>query len=60
MKYLHKMTSYGKLFSDELIEWLLESGFIKSQWQMYIHYNYASDGTDIYVLSYFNDYVYWY
>ena len=37
------MTISGKLFADELTEWLLESGFIQSQYQMFIYYNYALD-----------------
>ena len=31
LKYMHGMTKYGKLFADELIEWLLEAGFIQSK-----------------------------
>ena len=54
------MTNSGKLFSDELIEWLLEAGFIQSQCQMSIYYKYAPDGSKIVVLSYVDDFVYWY
>ena len=43
------MTNSGKLFFDELREWLLESGLIKSQFQMSIYYNYAPDGTKLVV-----------
>ena len=42
---MYDMTNYGKLFSDELIEWLLEAGFIESQCQMSIYYKYAPYGS---------------
>ena len=35
---MYEMANSGKLFDDELTEWLLESGFIKSKLQMFIHY----------------------
>ena len=54
------MTNSGKLFADELTEWLLEAGFIKSQCQMSIYYKYAPDGPNIVVLYYADDCVYWY
>ena len=54
------MTNYGKLFADELTEWLLEAGFIQSQCQMSIYYKYAPDGSKRAVLSYVDDCVYWY
>ena len=44
LKTMYGMTNSGKLFSDELIEWLLESGLIKSQCQMSIYYKYAPYG----------------
>ena len=53
------MTNYGKLFSDELTEWLLEAGFIQSQFHMSIYYKYAPDGSKIVVLYYVDDCVYW-
>ena len=31
LKSMYGMTNSGKLFADELIEWLLEAGFIQSQ-----------------------------
>ena len=37
LKYMYGMTKYGSLFADELIEWLLESGFTQSQCQMSIY-----------------------
>ena len=57
---MYGMTNSGKLFPDELTEFLLESGFIRFQCQMYIYYKYAPDGTNIFVLSYVDDFVYWY
>ena len=56
---MYVMAKSRKLFSDELTEWLLESGFIQSQCQMSIYYKYAPDGTKIVVLSYVDDCVYW-
>ena len=52
------MTNSGKLFADDLTEWLLEAGFIKSQCQMSIYYKYAPYGSNIVVLSYVDDCVY--
>ena len=57
---MYGMTNSGKLFADELTEWLLEAGFIQSQFQMSIYYNYAPDGSKIVVLFYVDDCVYWY
>ena len=54
------MTNSGKLFSDKLIEWLLEAGFILSQCQISIYYKYAPGGSKIVVLSYVYECVYWY
>ena len=45
MKYIYGMTNSGKLFADELTEWLIESLFIQYQLQMSIYYKYAPDGT---------------
>ena len=60
LKYMYGMTNSGKLFADELTEWLIEEGFIQSQCQMSIYYKYASDGSKIVVLSYVYYCVYWY
>ena len=57
---MYGMTNSGKLFSGELTEWLLESGFIQYQFQMFICYKYAQDGTKINVLYYVDNCVYWY
>ena len=60
LKSMYGMNNSGKLFSDELTEWLIEAGFIKYQCQMYIYYKYEPDGPKIVVLSYVDDCVYWY
>ena len=60
LKFMYVMKNYGKLFSNELIEWLLEAAFIQSQCQMSIYYNYALYGTKIVVLYYVYDCFYWY
>ena len=54
------MTNSGKLFAEELKEWLLEAGFIQSKYQMSIYYKYAPYGSRIVVLYYVDDLVYWY
>ena len=54
------MTKSGKLFADELTQWLLEAGFIQSQCQISIYYKYAPYGSKIVVLSYGDYCVYWY
>ena len=60
LKSMYDMTNFGKLFADDLTEWLLEAGFIQSQCQMSMYYKYEPDGTKIVVLSYVDDCVYWY
>ena len=57
---MYGMTNSGKLFADELTEWLIEEGFIQSQCHTSIYYKYAPDGSKIFVLSYVDDCVYWY
>ena len=57
---MYGMTNSGKLFAEELTEWVLEAGFIQSQCQMSIHYKYAPYGSKIVVLSYVDDCFYWY
>ena len=52
LKSMYGMNNSGKLFSDELIEWLLEAVFIQSQCHMPIYYKYAPYGSKIDVLSY--------
>ena len=60
LKSMYVMTNYGKLFADELIDCLLEAGFIRSQQQMSIYYKYAPGGSKKVVLSYVNDFIYCY
>ena len=57
---MYGMTNSGKLFVEELTEWLLEEGFIQSQCQMSIYYKYGPDGSKIVFKYYVDDYVYWY
>ena len=44
---MYGMTNSGKLFADELTEWIIEEGFMQSQCQMTIFYKYAPDGSKI-------------
>ena len=57
---MYGMTNSGKLFADELTKWLIEESCIQSQCQMSIYYKYAPDGSKIVVLSYVDNFVYWY
>ena len=57
---MYGMTNYGKLFADELTEWLLEAGFIQYQCHMSIYYKYAPYGTKIVFLSQVDDCVCFY
>ena len=57
---MYGMTKSGKLFADELIEWLIEEGFMQSQCHISIYYKYAPDGSKFFVLYYVDDCVYWY
>ena len=56
---MYGMINSGKLFADDLTEWLLEEAFIKYQCQMSINYKYAPD-EKTFVLSYVDDCVYWF
>ena len=60
LKSIYGMTNSGKLFSGELTEWLLESGFIQYKFQISIYFNYAPDGTNMFLVYYVDDCVYWY
>ena len=60
LKSMYGMTNSGKLFADDLTEWLIEEGFMKSQCKMSIYYKYAPDVSEMFVLSYVDDCVYWY
>ena len=57
---MYGMTNSGKLFADELKEWLHEAGFIQYQCQMSIYHKYVPDVSKIVVLSYVDECVYWY
>ena len=46
---MYSITNSGKLFSDELTEWLLQAWFIQSHCKMSIYYKYEPDGTKIVV-----------
>ena len=54
------MTNSGKLFADESQNGYLKQVCIQSQCQMSIYYKYAPDGSKIVVLSYVDDFFYWY
>ena len=60
LKSMYGMTNSWKLFADELTEWLIDAGFIQSQFQMSIYYKYAPDGSKIVVSSYDGNCFYWY
>ena len=60
LKSMYGMNKSGKLFADELTEWLLKADFIQYQCRMYIYYKYALDGSKIVVISYVDDCVSWY
>ena len=57
---MYGMTISGKLFADDLTEWLLEASFIQYHCRMSIYYKYALDGTKNDVLFYVDDCFYWY
>ena len=49
------------MFTDELTNWLIdEAGFKQSQCQIYMYYNYVPDGSNLGVIYYIDDCVYWY
>ena len=58
---MYDMTSYGNIIADELINSMLDyAGSKKKQYQMYIYYKYVPDGSELVLLSYVDDCVYWY
>ena len=57
---MYGMTNSEKLFAYELTEWLLKVGFIQYKCQISIYYKYAPDGSNCFVLSYVDEYIYWY
>ena len=56
---MYGITNSGKLFADQLTEWLLEAGFIQYQCHMSIYYKFAPYGTNCFVLYYVDDFLYW-
>ena len=55
------MNNYGKLFDDELINFMIdEARFKQQQWQITIYYKYAPYGSKLVVLSYIDDCVFCY
>ena len=60
LKSLYSMNISGKLYANDLIELLLEAGFIQSQFQMSIYYKYTPYGSKNIFFSYVDDCVYWY
>ena len=55
------MTNSGKLFADELTNWLIyEAGFNHSKYQISIYYNYTPASYKLGLLYYVDDCVYWY
>ena len=60
LKYMYGMTNSGKVIADELMQWFIGELLIQHQCQMSIYYKYAPYGKNIVVLSYADDYVYWY
>ena len=58
---MYGMPNSGKIFSDELTYWLIyEAGFNQSKYKISVYYKYARDVSKLVVLSYVDDYVYWY
>ena len=58
---MYRMANYGKVFSDELNNWLIdEAGLKQSKLQMSVYYKYAPDGSKLVVLSHVDDCVYSY
>ena len=55
------MTNYGKIFSDELTNYLVDkSGFDQSKCKISVYYKYVSDGSKLVVLYYVDYCVQWY
>ena len=58
---MHGMTNSGRSFSDELTNWRKdEAGFNHSKCQISVYYKYIPYGSNLVVLSYVDDCVYWY
>ena len=55
------MNNSGNLFFDELTNYMIdEAGFKQSQCQMSKYYQYATYGSKLVVLYYYDDCLYWY
>ena len=55
------MTNSIKLFAYGLTYFLIdEAGFNQSKSHISVYYKYSTDGSKLFVLSYFDDCVYWY
>ena len=55
------MNNSRKIFSDELNNWLVDVVDLKqSQFQMYIYHKFTPYGSELVVLSYVDDFVFWY
>ena len=58
---MYVMNNYLNSFSGEFTNWIIdEAGFERSQCQISIYYNFAPYRCRLVVLSYVDDYVYWY
>ena len=58
---MYVMTNCGKLFANELTNWLVyEVGFKQSQCKIPIYYKYAPYVSKLFVLSYLDECLYWY
>ena len=58
---MYGMTNYVKIFVDELTNCIMdESGSKQSQCKISIYYRFAPYGSRLVVLSYVDEYVYWY
>ena len=55
------MNNDVKRFADDITNWLIDiEGLKQPQFQIYIYYKYTTYGSNILVLSYVDDYVFWY
>ena len=60
-KSMYGLTNFGKLFADEITNWLIDEAELNhSRCQMSVYYKYATDGSKLFVLSYGDDFLYWY
>ena len=58
---MYGMTNNGKIFPDEITNWVIYvAGFKQPTCKMSIYYKYAPNGSNIVVLSYVDECVFWY